>query len=41
MRLHPFQTPALDVSGQLHAPAASHPEKAVLVPIEYMTGLAP
>ena len=41
MRLHPFQTPALDVGGQLHAPAASHPEKAVLVPVEYVTGGTP
>lgn len=41
MRLHQFQTPALDVGGRLHAPAASHPKKAVLVPIEYVTGLGP
>jgi len=39
--LHAFQTPALDVGGQLHASTASHIEKAVLVPIEYMTGWAP
>jgi len=39
--LHPFQTPALNVGGQLQAPAASHPEKAVRVPVKYMTGWAP